>query len=200
MSIQQNVNQLLAMAGTATMLSPQLRQRAEDRTKLRKLDKEESGLTKLQESDSALMKSPEYIRTTKRINELKELENPSDLDKTELSALLTERTDFLTARDERFNRLVEIANERAELDPTEENIGEARTSSTSKSWKKALKERSKQKREEAMQHMQQEGQNKLEQKSEFDKFRESLSEDDPFHRLSPEAQKVAYEQYKKGGK
>ena len=51
-----------------------------------------------------------------------------------------------------------------------------------------------------MEHMRQEGQNKLDQKTEFEKFRESLSSDDNFHSLSPAAQKIAYEQYTQGGK
>jgi hypothetical protein len=200
MSIQQNVNQLLTMAGTAAMLSPQLRQKAEDRTKLGKLDKEESSLNKLQESDYKVMKSKEYAYTTKRINELKKIENPSDDQKTELSALQNERAAFHDARDERFNRLFEIATERAEINPTPENIEEARTYRTTVAWKKTLEERKKRKREEAMEHMRQEGQNKLDQKTEFEKFRESLSSDDNFHSLSPAAQKIAYEQYTKGGK
>lgn len=200
MSIQQNVNQLLTMAGTAAMLSPQLRQKAEDNTKLRKLDKEESGLSEIQKSDIEIMNSPEYARTTQRINELKDIENPSDNQKTELLALQNERNDFLAARNERFNRLAEIANERAELNPTKENIKEARNYRTTQSYKKTLQERNKLKREEAMQRMRQEGQNKIDQKTEFDKFRESLSADDNFHSLSPAAQKIAYEQYTKGGK
>lgn len=200
MSIQQNVNQLLTMAGTAAMLSPQLRQKTEDNTKLRKLDKEESGLNKLQESDYKLMTSKEYARTTSRIKYLKGLENPSDDQKLELSSLQNERTAFHDARDERFNRLAEIADERAELSPTKENIEAARNFRTTGAWKQALEERSKRKREEAMEHMRQEGQNKLEQKTEFEKFKESLSSDDNFHSLSPAAQQIAYEQYTKGGK
>lgn len=200
MSIQQNVNQLLTMAGTAAMLSPQLRQKAEDRTKLGKLDKEESSLKKIQESDYKIMQSPEYARTSQRIGELQKIENPSDADKTELSALLNERNDFLAARNERFTRLAEIADERSKISPTKENIEEARTYRTNQSWKKTLEERKKVKREQAMQHMKQEGQNKLDQKTEFEKFKESLSSDDNFHRLSPAAQQIAYEQYTKGGK
>lgn len=50
MSIQQNVNQLLAMTGTAMMLSPGLRQKQEDRKISRQLDKESDVLTARQEA------------------------------------------------------------------------------------------------------------------------------------------------------
>lgn len=204
MSIQQNVNQLLTMAGTAAMLSPQLRQKTEDNTKLRKLDKEEAGLMKIQEDELEASRSPEALLKRRKImtyrERLEKGETLSNIEKTEYEVLDKEAHDTQDARNERRIRLLEIANERAELSPTKENIEAARNLRKDKGAIEVLQEKGKRKREEALQHMKQEGQNKLDQKTEFEKFKESLSSDDNFHSLSPAAQQIAYEQYTKGGK
>lgn len=204
MSIQQNVNQLLTMAGTAAMLSPQLRQKAEDRTKLGKLDKEESSLMKIQEDERIASRSPETLMKRHKLMTYRERldkgETLSDKEKTEYEVIDKELHDTQDARNERRIRLLEIANERAELNPTKENIEAARILRQNKGAIEVLQEKGKKIRAQALEHMKQEGQNKLDQKTEFEKFRESLSSDDNFHSLSPAAQKIAYEQYTKGGK
>lgn len=173
MSIQQNINQLIGLTGTAMMLSPQLRQKVEDTTKLRKLAKEESSLKTLQEASHKEMKSEQYIKTTHRINELRGIKDPSELDKAELLALQNERTDFLAARDERFNRLVEIAKERSLIDPTPENIEAARTMQTTKSWKKTIQQRGKQKRD-GLNEAVQEGQTRVQNKQQTEEFQQKI--------------------------
>ena len=168
MSIQQNINQLIGLTGTAMMLNPQLRQRAEDNTKLRKLDKEEAGLNALQEASKQQMSSKEYRDATIRINELKNLENPTKLEQTELKTLQNARIDFFAARDERFNRLTEISDERAKLRPTEENIAEAQRMRESNSFRKTFKE--KRNRKYGLDEAVKEGQERVQNKQQTEDF------------------------------
>lgn len=178
MSIQQNVNQLLAMAGTAAMLNPTLRQKAEERTASRKLEAQEKALSE-QEKVSTEQNQKFYQAKVNLEKEFEGSDNPL------AQAMIGGATEAYEAGKEELRGITaeqeKVARQMFQLRPSAESM-------------------SKLMRAKAMSRLRSEGRNKVEQKSEFDKFRESLDNDDPFHQLSPEAQKIAYEQYKKGGK
>lgn len=181
MSIQQNVNQLLTMAGTAAMLNPTLRQKAEERTAARKLESQEKALSEQEKVSVA------QNQATRKFQMEFEREHEKDL---------AEGDPLVQVFREGINEQYEAGKEElrgitAEQEKVARQMFQLRPSAESMS---ALM------RAKAMSRLRSEGMNKVEQKSEFDKFRESLDQDDPFHQLSPQAQKIAYEQYKKGGK
>lgn len=209
MSIQQNVNQLLAMAGTAAMLSPQLREKVEHKKTTSKLQEEQKlfaqeGRTALKEFEQEakdLEKNVAYqiveMGPAKLQEKLKGM-SPEEQEKflaegkqamQDIQATVGAHKEFLKQREEKG---LDLAKRMFEADPTEENasryIGLMKNQA-----------RSKYRREQANKRMQQEGRAKVEQKNAFQKFRDSLDPNDIFHSLSPEAQKVAYQQYT-GGK
>ena len=183
MSIQQNVNQLLAMTGTAMMLSPGIRQKAEDRSALRKLGKEEKNLQTLQKESMSKEAKLERAHRQGRIANLQEKLKTETNEKlieeytTELSALTKAEESFKTDIAARFDRLADIAEERLMINPSKENIEEYRAYQNTKNWKDVLTERkqrkkpqqtqSKEKAAEAMEHMVSGGQAMLEQKNAF---------------------------------
>lgn len=178
MSIQQNINQLFAMAGTATMLSPQLRQKAEDRAALAKLSKQEKALSEQEKVSTEQNKKFAQVKANLE-KEYGDSENPL------AQALIGGATEAYEAGKEELRGITaeqeDVARKLFQLQPSTESMNKLMQA-------------------KAMSRMRNNGRIKVEQKSEFDKFRESLDSNDPFHQLSPEAQKIAYEQYKKGGK
>lgn len=210
MSIQQNVNQLLTMAGTAAMLSPQLRDRAEHRKTMSKLQKEqklfaqegEAAVKKFEQETANLQKNAAYqiiemgpAQLQEKLKGMSPEEQEAFLAEgrkgmQDIQATVGAHKEFLKQREEKG---LELAKRIFEADPTEESASRYIGLMENQSREKYMKQ-------QALKRMQDKGLSKVEQKSDFDKFRESLSADDTFHSLSPAAQKIAYEQYTKGGK
>lgn len=178
MSIQQNVNQLLTMAGTAAMLSPQLRQKAEERTAARKLEAQEKAL-----SEQEKVSTEQNLKMYQAKNALAEMYGESD--DPIAQAMISGADEAYEAGKEELRGITaeqeKVARQMFQLRPSTESMNKLMQA-------------------KAMSRMRNSGTMKVEQKSDFDKFRESLSADDTFHSLSPAAQKIAYEQYTKGGK
>jgi hypothetical protein len=142
MSIQQNINQLLTMAGSAAMLSPQLRQKAEDRKALKALEKEtteyEAGVNALRES-----KNEQFKETLKNVSPLIRKLESADLDNLsseEISGYLdklketehlwdpenerykAEEEFYKKSRRELDKKKLHLLEEKARIQPTSENV------------------------------------------------------------------------------
>lgn len=209
MSIQQNVNQLLTMAGTAAMLSPQARQKIEHKKTMSKLQEEqklfaqegEAALKKFEQETKDLEKNVAYqiiemgpAKLQEKLKGMTPEEQKNFLAEgkqamQDIQATVGAHKEFLKQREEKG---LDLAKRIFEADPTEANASRYIGLMENQS-------RAKYAREQANKRMQQEGKNKIEQKNAFQKFRDSLDPNDIFHSLSPEAQKVAYQQYT-GGK
>lgn len=196
MSIQQNVNQLLAITGTAAMLSPGLREKVEHKKTMSKLQKEQqlfaqegaAANKKFEQEAKDLEKNAAFqiieMGPDKLQEKLKGM-SPEEQEKflaegkkamQEIQATVGAHKEFLKQREEKG---LDLARRIFEADPTEENasryIGLMENQSRAnyhrelreKAKQKPQQTQSKEKAEEAMEHMRSGGQAMLEQKNAF---------------------------------
>lgn len=110
MSIQGSINQLLAMAGTAAMLSPSLRAKAEDRREAANLSRREQSLMLQREAEGEAVSGLSDAEL-----EAKETD-PVKKKEAEIEEKLAKQTDV---------ELADIAERQFQLNPSQESLAKA---------------------------------------------------------------------------
>lgn len=185
MAIQQGINQLLSLAGTAAMLSPQLRAKAETRAATQAAERKAATLNKAMEiteaKQSTLME--DLLSRTKEVEEEIAAGN-RDYGKEQGEYYASEAAikNFETQAATTAKQ-AEIAEQLFELDPTSANYESLVRHKSTAEYKAKMPEllRSMQdyrmsSREEAMRKMQQKGTDQVKQKHMFQSLVDSLSE------------------------